>query len=168
MNKAGFDHKLTPVLVGVNWARTRRALLLAVGFFTVVGTLRHIVIRNLQGSAYYLLSALLEAFTFESQIAPFAMGWITILGLTAVHAYLNEGYIPGLVLATGPIYGYYVFQRTWCCPGLGRPLYRPGGGGSRNTGVLLGTPPPPAPGARNRAHLPHGREFLKAVPPRKS
>jgi len=62
---------------------------------------------------------LLHAFTLEA--APAAMltegiGVVTMVGLAAIHAYLNEGYVMSMLVAALPSYGHYVFNGPGAAP----------------------------------------------------
>lgn len=104
------------VLTGADRSRTRRALVLAVGLSVGTAVVR-IYAPSTPGIG--LVFGVLHAFTLEA--TPTAMptdgfGAMTLAGLAAMHAYLNEGYVPSLVLAMAPSYGLYVFNGPGAAP----------------------------------------------------
>ncbi|MFT4891825.1 MAG: hypothetical protein ACI9YT_002760 [Halobacteriales archaeon] len=44
------------------------------------------------------------------------IGVITMVGLATIPAYLNEGYVPSLLVAALPSYGHYVFNGPGAAP----------------------------------------------------
>lgn len=98
--------------------RPRRALVLAAGFFAATAVTRAVVLPNAHDPAilYDVVTAALEGFRFESVYAPAGLGPVTIAGLAAIHAYLDGGYVPGLLLAGAPSYGFYVFNGPGAAP----------------------------------------------------
>lgn len=66
-----------------------------------------------------LVFGFLHVFTLEASPAAMPVegfGVVTLFVLASIHAYLNEGYVPSLVLATAPSYGQYVFNGPSAAP----------------------------------------------------
>lgn len=98
--------QLRSLLVGEDPEMTRRALLLAGGFVVALAALEYVF---LLGPDEEVFDALWRAFVLEANLGE-AMnqgtyGAALVVGLAAVHAYLNEGYLPSVALASAPIFG---------------------------------------------------------------
>ncbi|MFB6196645.1 MAG: hypothetical protein ABEI52_00025 [Halobacteriaceae archaeon] len=126
------------VLTGVDGSRTVVALALAVGLG--VGTaLVRLYAPSTPGVGVEF--ALLHAFTLEA--SPPAMltegiGVLTLCALAGIHGFLNEGYIPSLVLATAPSYGVYVFNGPGAAPFWAATYVLPFAVTAGTVGFLLG------------------------------
>lgn len=104
------------LVTGADRSRTRSALLLAAGLGVATALLR-IVAPGTPGVGY--VYGILHAFTLEANPAAVpveGVGVVTLFALAGIHAYLNEGYVPSLVLATAPSYGQYVFNGPGAAP----------------------------------------------------
>jgi hypothetical protein len=97
----------TPLLVGEDRATTRRALLLAVGFVAVLPVVEYAYLP--MGLDVAVLGEFLRAFVVEPNptlaLERGALGALVVMGLAGIHAALNEGFLPSLVLAVAPVYG---------------------------------------------------------------
>lgn len=103
-------------LTGVNRSRTLRALALAVVLGVVTALLR-IYAPSTPGVGFVF--GILHAFTLEATPAAIpteGFGVVTMFGLATIHAFLNEGYVPSLILAMAPSYGNYVFNGPGAAP----------------------------------------------------
>lgn len=104
------------LLTGIDRSRTLSAFALAVGLGIATALLR-IYAPHTPGIGFVF--AVLHAFTLEATPAAMlteGIGVVTLFALAAIHAYLNEGYLPSLVLATAPSYGNYVFNGPGAAP----------------------------------------------------
>lgn len=125
-------------LTGVDRSRTRRALALAVGFGVVTALLRGYAPHT---PGVGLVFGLLHAFTLEAVPASMpteGVGVVTVMGLAAIHAALNEGYGPSLVLAMAPSYGNYVINGPGVAPLWAAEYVLPYGLTVGTVGFLLG------------------------------
>ena len=105
---------LRRLFLGYEWVVTRRALLLAVGFLVAVGGIDLALSIVVYGTIPEFVYGFRDAFLLESDFDLLAEPWfgagtVVVVGLAAVHAYRNEGYLPSLLLATAPIYATYLF-----------------------------------------------------------
>lgn len=96
------------LLLGRERSRTRRALALAVGYFVVASALA-VTLRSLRyGAVPEFVYRFQHPFLIDTGFGQlvdtdFAPGLVVVVGPAAVHAYLNAGYLPSLLLATAPI-----------------------------------------------------------------
>jgi hypothetical protein len=109
------------LLSGVDRSQTWQTLALAVGLGIGTALLR-LYYPNPFGLG--LSIGVLGAFTFEASWGAIlygrSVGVFTMGGLAAIHAYLNEGYVPSLLVAALPSYGAYLFYGP--PPGVVRPV----------------------------------------------
>jgi hypothetical protein len=104
------------VVTGTDRSQTLSALGLAVGLGVGAALLR-IYAPSTPGIG--LEFGLLHAFTLEASPAAIPIegfGVVTMFTLAGIHAYLNEGYVPSLLLAAAPSYGQYVFNGPGAAP----------------------------------------------------
>jgi DMSO/TMAO reductase YedYZ heme-binding membrane subunit len=98
--------RLRSLLVGESRAVTRRALALAAGFLVGLAALEYVF---LLGPDDEVVDAAWRAFVLEPNLAAAldrgSFGAFLVVGLAAIHAYLNEGYLVSLLLASAPIFG---------------------------------------------------------------
>ena len=98
--------RLESFLVGEDRATTRRALLLAGGYVVALAAFEYAF---LLGPDIELVDALWGAFVLEPNMATAVdhgtFGAVLVVGLAAIYAYLNEGYLVSVILASTPIFG---------------------------------------------------------------
>lgn len=98
--------RLRSLFVGEDRATTRRALLLAGGYVVALAVLEYAF---LLGPDFELVDALWRAFVLESNLSTAVnrgtFGAVLVVGLAAIYAYLNEGYLVSVILASAPIFG---------------------------------------------------------------
>lgn len=105
---------LDRLLLGTEREITRRALLLAVGYFVAISGFTLVLSSVSYGAVPDFVYGFRHAYLIESDVdlwmeVRFTTGHVIVLGFAATHAYLNEGYLPSLILATAPIYATLVF-----------------------------------------------------------
>lgn len=96
--------RLHDLVIGDEPSRTRRALVLAGGFLVAGLVLGYLVFATQFENV--LLESLHEALLLDG----YGPGWhargaFVVVGLAAVHAYLNEGYLPSVLIGWSPVYG---------------------------------------------------------------
>lgn len=93
--------------------RTRRAGLLTGTFLVLVSAfdyLLHVLpSESIPAFVYGVRHAFLIASELGQVTLTFAPGVVVIFGLAAIHAAINAGYLPSLLLATAPTYATYIF-----------------------------------------------------------
>ena len=98
--------RLRSLVVGESRARTRRALALAAGFLVGLAALEYVF---LLGPDVVWVDAAWRAFVLEPNLAVAldrgSFGAFLVVGLAAIQAYLNEGYLLSVLLASAPIFG---------------------------------------------------------------
>lgn len=96
--------RLTDLFLGETWSRTRNALVLTGGFVTASLLLEYLLfLTRFENAA---IETLHEVFLLDGYLPSWhAMGVFVVVGLAAVHAYLNEGYLPSLLLGWSPVFG---------------------------------------------------------------
>jgi hypothetical protein len=98
--------RLRTLLVGESRARTRRALVLAVGFLVGLAALEYVF---LLGPDHEVIDAAWRAYVLEPNLAVAldrgSFGAFLVVGLATIQASLNEGYLPSLLLASAPVFG---------------------------------------------------------------
>lgn len=116
------------LLLGKVWWRTRRALVLTAGFLIGAAMLRAFAPGSpLHACCHHLVFAAVQGFVDLTGNGYFTENGIVGLALfgmgslAAINAYLNEGYLPSIILAAAPAYGFYVFNG----PGAG-PVWAAG------------------------------------------
>lgn len=96
--------RLTTLILGEKWSRTRRALILVVSFGTASMVLEYLLL--LTKFENEVVVTLHEVFRLDGYLPTWhATGMFFVIGLAAVHAYLNEGYLPSILLGWSPVYG---------------------------------------------------------------
>ncbi|WP_227353958.1 hypothetical protein [Haladaptatus salinisoli] len=107
--------RLESVLFGTDRTRTWRALALA-GVFVIVGAgVEYLTL--ITGFENELLFELHQFFALDGTALGLATrGAVIVVGLSAIQAYLNEGYLPSLLLGIAPAYG----NRLWTIGSLDR------------------------------------------------
>lgn len=100
--------RLTDLLLGENWSRTRQALILTVGFAIVSTALEYLLF--LTKFENEVIGTLHEVLLLDGYLPSWhATGMLFVVGLAALHAYLNEGYLPSVLLGWSPVYGNVVW-----------------------------------------------------------
>ncbi|MFC4448991.1 hypothetical protein [Halorussus aquaticus] len=96
--------RFTDLLLGEKWSRTRQAFILAVGFAIVGVVLEYaLFLTKFEGG---VIETLHEVFLLDGYLPSWhATGMLFVIGLAALHAYLNEGYLPSILLGWSPVYG---------------------------------------------------------------
>lgn len=105
---------LADLLVGRSRSRTRRALVLSAAYFLVgsglAATVQGLPYEAIPRFAYGFQNAVLIATGFGQFVDfVFAPGLVVVVGLAAIHAALNAGYLTSLLLATAPVYPHFLF-----------------------------------------------------------
>ncbi|WP_137287316.1 hypothetical protein [Halorussus salinisoli] len=96
--------RLVDLILGKEWTRTRRALVLAGGFVTASLILEYLLF--LTSFENGLIEALHQVFLLDEYLPSWhATGAFSVIGLAALHAYLNEGFLPSTLLGWSPVYG---------------------------------------------------------------
>ena len=95
------------LLVGVSVERTRRAVILA-GVFVILGA----VVTYLNVTTQFENEALRGAHRITVFNERVRTGGVLIVGLAAIHAYLNEGYLPSVTQGVAPYFGANLWSRT--------------------------------------------------------
>lgn len=97
--------QLRPLILGVDWAMSKRAIILAGGLFVTTFTFRYLLFLSIfQNSGLWLVARVLQVKGYLPTM--YATGMFIVFGLAALHAYLNEGYLPSVVLGWSPIFGF--------------------------------------------------------------
>lgn len=115
--KPGVKTPFGRLLFGERWSMTKRALLLSVGFFSAIGAATTVALTFTPpvgetglGTVWYeTMSYAFRSTNVHPSVDPVGLGAFWIAGLALIHAYLNAGYVPSLILATAPMYAFYVF-----------------------------------------------------------
>lgn len=96
--------RVSDLLLGERRGGTGRALILASGFVLATMILEYLLyVTAFENS---VIKALHQAFLLDGFLPTWhATGAFIVVGLAALHAYLNEGYLPSVVLGWGPAYG---------------------------------------------------------------
>lgn len=98
-----FD-RLTDLLLGTERSTTRRAVILAVGFAVGGGVLEYLLV--LTKFENDVIATAHSVFALDGYLPTwYATGALVVVGVAAVHAYLNEGYLPSVLLGWSPVYG---------------------------------------------------------------
>lgn len=98
-----FD-RLSALALGAEWTRTRRAFALAGALVVAGATVEYLLLRSNFESG--LLETLHEALLLDGYLPEWhAAGALFVVGLAALHAALNEGYLPSVALGWSPVYG---------------------------------------------------------------
>jgi hypothetical protein len=96
--------RFADLILGEKRERTRRALILAAVFVVAGAVLDYLVI--LSKFENEVFETLNQVFLLDGYLPSWhASGVYIVIGLAAVHAYLNEGYLPSILLGWSPIYG---------------------------------------------------------------
>lgn len=96
--------RLAALVLGVNRARTRRALVLAGVLLVATATIEYLLFRT--GFENGVVEVLHEVFLLAGHLPSRAgTGAVFVVGLAALHAYLNEGYLPSVLLGWSPVFG---------------------------------------------------------------
>lgn len=100
--------RFTDLILGEKWSRTRQALVLTVGFVVASMVLEYLLL--LTKFDNFVLEMLHEVFLLDGYLPSWhATGLFFVVGLAAVHAYLNEGYLPSVLLGWSPVYGNVIW-----------------------------------------------------------
>ena len=100
--------RLAALVLGANRARTRRALVLAGVLLVATATLEYLLFRT--GFENGVVETLHEVFLLAGYLPSRAgAGAAFVVGLAALHAYLNDGYLPSVLLGWTPVFG----NLTW-------------------------------------------------------
>lgn len=100
--------RLTDLLLGEEWSRTRQAFILTVGFAIVGVVLEYLLFLTKFESG--VIETLHEVFLLDGYLPSWhATGMFFVIGLAALHAYLNEGYLPSILLGWSPVYGNVIW-----------------------------------------------------------
>lgn len=92
------------LLLGEERARTRRAVLLTGGFVIAASTLEYLL--YLTAFENGVLLTLHQVFRIDGYLpTAHAAGALFAVSLAALHAYLNQGYLPSVLLGWSLIYG---------------------------------------------------------------
>lgn len=103
--------RLTALLFGANRARTRRALVLAGVLLVATATIEYLLFHT--GFENGVVETLHEVFLLVGYLpGREGMGAVFVVGLAALHAYLNEGYLPSVLLGWSPVFGNLVWSIT--------------------------------------------------------
>lgn len=96
--------RLTSLLLGANRTRTRRALVLTGAFVVLGATIEYLLFRT--GFENSVVETLHEVFLLTGYLpSQGGTGAVFVVGLAALHAYLNEGYLPSVLLGWTPVFG---------------------------------------------------------------
>lgn len=96
--------RLGTLAIGDDRTTTRRAVLLAVGFLVAGATLEYLVLRT--GFENDALAALHQALLLDGYLpAPHATGAFLVVGLAALQALVNRGYLPSVLLGWSLAFG---------------------------------------------------------------
>ena len=100
--------RLTDLFLGEEWSRTRRAFILTVGFATLGVVLDyHVLLTKFDNE---VLVALHAVFSLDGYLlSGHATGMLLVVSLAGLHAYLNEGYLPSILLGWSPVYGNVIW-----------------------------------------------------------
>ena len=112
--------RLTALLFGANRTRNRRALVLAGAFVVFGATIEYLLFRT--GFENGVVETFHEVFLLTGYLpSQEGTGAVFVVGLAALHAYLNEGYLPSLLLGWSVVFG----NLSWTLVGLsGTAAYR--------------------------------------------
>lgn len=145
------------LVVGASPARTRRAVALAGALCAATASLRALAPGSaLHDCCHAYVFAVLEPFALSNAglvALPFATAGVTMVGLAAIHAAANEGYVPSILLAAAPTFGLYAVNGPGVAPVWAAALVLPTALQYGTVGYLLGL-------AARRAR---GRTPLRAV-----
>lgn len=96
--------RLRDLTLGKERSRTRRALALTVGLVTVGMVSEYLLfLTEFQNG---VVETLHEVLLLDGYLPSWhATGALFVLDLAALHAYLNEGYLPSVLLGWSPVYG---------------------------------------------------------------
>ena len=96
--------RLTDLLLGEEWTRTRRALILTGGFVIATATLEYFLYRTKFENE--VIETLHQVFLLDGYLPTgHATGALFVVSLAALHAYLNQGYLPSILLGWSLVYG---------------------------------------------------------------
>lgn len=100
--------QLTDLILGERWSRTRNALVLAGGFVTAGLVLEYaLFLTRFENDA---VETVHEVFFLDGYLPGWhAAGPVIVIGLAALHAYLNEGYLPSVLLGWSPAFGNVIW-----------------------------------------------------------
>lgn len=100
--------RLTDLLLGEEWSKTRQALILIIGFAIVGVGLEYLLFFTKFESG--VIETLHEVFSLDGYLPSWhATGMLFVIGLAALHAYLNEGYLPSILLGWSLVYGNVIW-----------------------------------------------------------
>lgn len=96
--------RLHDLILGEERSRSRRALVLAVGFLIAGLSLEYLLfITKFESGVIEVLHAV---FLLDGYLPNWhATGVFFVVGIAALHAYLNEGYLPSVLLGWSLVYG---------------------------------------------------------------
>lgn len=98
------SHRLRDLMLGEGRSKTMRALVLAGGFVAAGALLEYLLL--LTSFENPVVELLHETFLLDGYLPGWhATGAVFVVGLAALHAYLNEGYLPSVLLGWSPAYG---------------------------------------------------------------
>lgn len=100
--------RLIDLLLGEKWSKTRQALILTVVFAIVGVVLEYLLL--LTRFEIGVIETLHEVFLLDGYLPSWhATGMLFVIGLAALHAYLNEGYLPSILLGWSPVFGNVIW-----------------------------------------------------------
>lgn len=145
MTRGDRSNRRRRLLLGATHERTRRAYLLAAGLFLGAALLRTQAPGSpLHECCHHLVFAATQGFTdlsgsgYLTENGVVGLALIGMSGLAAIHANLNEGYLPSVVLAGAPAYGFYLFNGPGAAPVWALDLVLPYAVGYGTLGFLIG------------------------------
>lgn len=101
---ASQSDRLHDLILGKERSRTRRVIVLVSGFLIAGLTLEYLLfVTEFENGVVEVLH---EVFLLDGYVPGWhATGAFFVVGLAALHAYLNEGYLPSVLLGWSPVYG---------------------------------------------------------------
>lgn len=96
--------RLTDLILGEQWSRTRRALVLTAAFVIATTISEYALFLTKFEKGW--IETLHEVFFLDGYLPSWhATGAFFVIGLAALHSYLNEGYLPSVLLGWSPAFG---------------------------------------------------------------
>jgi hypothetical protein len=96
--------RLHDLIFGEEWSKTRQALLLGGGFAIATTILEYSLFFTMFENT--VIETLHKVFLLDGYLPSWhATGVFFVIGLAALHASLNEGYLPSILLGWSPVYG---------------------------------------------------------------
>lgn len=101
--------RLNVLILGEERSMARRALVLTGGFVTSTMILEYLLLlTKFENEGIVMLH---EVFRLDGYLPSWhATGLFFVIGLAALHAYLNEGYLPSILLGWSPVYGNFIWS----------------------------------------------------------